>query len=101
MYQGWDKQAKIEMRAWEVGEGQYWQNDFDPYDPITLTDAHAQIPGEFAHPVSKGNAAAILLTQATIYPEGRMQGILLKAIGVNQQAIAIPASELVSNKFFN
>ena len=47
MYQGWDKQAKIDMKAWEVGEGQYWQENFDPYDPITLSDAHATIPVEF------------------------------------------------------
>ncbi len=98
MYQGWDKQAKNDMIAWEVGEGQYWQEEFDPYDPITLTDAHAKIPIEFTHEVVKGTAAAILFTQGTIYPEGRMQGIMLRGIGVNQKAIAIPSSQLVSEE---
>ena len=98
MYQGWDKQAKIDMKAWEVGEGQFWQEKFDPYDPITLADAHSQIPSEIKQDVDKGNAAALLLTQATIYPEGRMQGILLKGISINQNVVDIPASQLISEE---
>jgi ABC-type lipoprotein release transport system permease subunit len=82
------------MKAWEVAEGQYWQEDFDPYDPITLTDAHAAIPAEFQQDMENGNAAAVLYTQATIYPEGRMQGILLKGIQENQQVVNIPSGEL-------
>lgn len=96
MYQGWDKQAKIDMKAWEVAEGQYWQENFDPYDYITLTDAHAAIPAEFQQDTENGNAAAVLYTQATIYPEGRMQGILLKGIRENQQVIDIPSGELAA-----
>ncbi len=95
LYQGWDKQARIDMTAWEVGEGQYWQEDFDPYDPVTLNDAHAVIPEQFAENSEQGKTAAILYTQATIYPEGRMQGILLKGINVNQKVLAIPSDQLV------
>ncbi|MCK5137212.1 MAG: ABC transporter permease [Bacteroidales bacterium] len=98
IYQGWDKQARIEMIAWEVGEGQYWQENFDPYDPVTLVDAHAVIPEAFKKDVENGNVAALLYTQATIYPEGRMQGIMLKGIGVNQKAIAIPSAQLIAEE---
>ena len=98
IYQGWDKQARIETIAWEVGEGQYWQENFDPYDPITLEDAHAAVPEAFKKDVENGNAAAILYTQATIYPEGRMQGIMLKGIDLNQKTIAVPSSQLVAEE---
>ncbi len=98
IYQGWDKQAKIDMTAWEVGEGQYWQENFDPYDPISLEDAHAAVPEAFIKDVDNGNAAAILYTQATIYPEGRMQGIMLKGIDVHQKAIAIPSDQLIAEE---
>ena len=98
IYQGWDKQARIETIAWEVGEGQFWQENFDPYDPITLEDAHAAVPEAFKKAVENGNAAALLFTQATIYPEGRMQGIMLKGIDVNQKAIAIPSAQLVAGE---
>lgn len=96
MYQGWDKQARIDMTAWEVGGGQYWHEMFDPYDPITLTDAHAVIPPDLAEDAEQCKVAAILYTQATIYPEGRMQGILLKGIDVNQNVLDIPTSQLVA-----
>jgi ABC-type lipoprotein release transport system permease subunit len=98
MYQGWDKQARIDMTAWEVGGGQYWHEAFDPYDPVTLTDAHAVIPALLAEDLEQGNAAAILYTQATIYPEGRMQGILLKGIDVKQNVLAIPTDQLVAEE---
>ena len=59
IYQGWDKQARIETIAWEVGEGQFWQENFDPYDPITLEDAHAAVPEASKKDVENGNAAAL------------------------------------------
>ncbi len=96
LYQGWERQAKIDMKAWEVGEGQYWQENFDPYDPITLVDAHAAVPELFLPAVRAGNAAVILYTQATIYPEGRMLGIQLKGINRGQTVIKIPSSRLTA-----
>ena len=90
MYQGWDKQARYDMINWEVGQGQFWQESFDPYDPMTLVDAHATLPSELSQPAASGSVAQILITQATIYPEGRMMGIVMKGIDVNQQVLSIP-----------
>jgi putative ABC transport system permease protein len=90
LYQGWDKQAKIDMIDWEVGQGQYWQEAYDPYDPMTLIDAHAVIPAALSESAVDGSAAPILITQATIYPEGRMMGIVMKGIDVNQKVLSIP-----------
>jgi ABC-type lipoprotein release transport system permease subunit len=88
---GWDVQAKTDMTEWEVGGGQYWHELYDPYDPLTLNDGHGTIAGELAALVNKGDAAPVLVTQATIYPDGRMKNILLKGIDPKQKVIKLPS----------
>ena len=90
IYQGWDRQARIETIAWEVAEGQYWQSEYDPYDAMTLTDAHAPVPAALEASASEGKAVPILITQATIYPEGRMMGAMLKGIDTRQKILSYP-----------
>jgi len=94
LYQGWDREARFEMIAWEIGQGQWWQENYDPYDPVTLTDAHAPLPAELAMAAGSGEVAPILLTQATLYPEGRMMGIMLKGIDARQRVINLPTGLL-------
>jgi putative ABC transport system permease protein len=98
LYRGWEREGKFEMIRWAVGQGQYWQDNYDPYDPVTLTDAHAPLPPSFAEATRNGSAAAILLTQATAYPEGRMLGIMLKGISTNQEVLAIPTELLTAGE---
>ena len=94
---GWDRQARIDMLNWETGGGQYWQNNYDPYDPFSLTDAHAKIPASFDSIVTKGDMATILITQGTIYPAGRIQSILIKGINSNQKILKLPVSQFIGN----
>jgi len=94
LYQGWDRQARIETIAWEVAEGQYWHEMYDPYDPMTLVDAHAPLPSTLETQASEGNAAPVLITQATIYPEGRMMGVLLRGIDTRQKVLSLPTGKL-------
>ncbi len=89
---GWDRQAKNETISWETGGGQYWQSTYDPYDPFSLTEAHARIPTAFDSLISKGDLASFLITQGTIYPRGRIQSILIKGINSNQKLLKIPSS---------
>ena len=89
---GWDRQAKSETISWETGGGQYWQASYDPYDPFSLTEAHAKIPPVFDTLISHGDMAPILITQGTIYPRGRIQSILIKGISSNQKLLKIPSS---------
>jgi len=91
---GWNKQARFDTINWEIGGGQYWHSEYDPYDPFTLTDSHSAIPDNLKSAVDKGENAAILVSQATIYPEGRLQGVILKGINVNQSVIKIPTEKL-------
>jgi len=92
--QGWNKQARTDSIEWEYGEGQYWQENYDPYDPFTLEDAHAPIPSELNNVRGEGLIAPILVTQATVYPEGRLKSILLKGIDPGQKTLAIPTAKL-------
>ena len=91
---GWDRQAKNDMTEWEIGGGQYWQEDYDPYDAFSLEEAHAPIPREFVTGIEQGNMVPVLMTRGTIYPRGRMQSILIKGIDTQQELLEIPAHKL-------
>jgi len=94
MLDGWDQQAKHDSIEWEFGAGQFWNEKYDPYDPFTLTESHAAIPEEFQKEISENEIAPILITQGTIYPEGRMQSVLLKGILQSQNFLSLPTSKL-------
>jgi putative ABC transport system permease protein len=91
---GWDHEAKTDMTNWEIGDGQYWHSKYDPYDPFTLTESHALIPEEIKPEIARGNAEAVLVTQGTIYPEGRMQPIIIKGIDPGQKLLLLPTQKL-------
>jgi putative ABC transport system permease protein len=93
---GWDRQSKTDMIAWELGGGQYWERHYDPYDPFTLTDSHARLPDELSRLVSQEEIAPILITQGTLYPSGRMQSIRIRGIDPSQHVISIPSNVLDS-----
>ncbi len=91
---GWDEQARRDLIKWEYGGGQYWQSNYDPYDPFTLEDSHAPIPGELIEHIGQGNLTPILISQGTIYPQGRIQSVLIKGIDPNQNIIDFPTNQL-------
>ena len=91
---GWDYQAKTDMKSWEIGGGQYWNENYDPYDQFTLADAHAVIPEEFKKETEAGEMVPVLIAQGTIYPKGRMQPILIKGINPKQQLLELPTQKL-------
>ncbi len=91
---GWDRQAKTDMVAWEIGGGQYWNDNYDPFDPFTLEESYAPIPDEIREDVEKGDIEPVLVTQATIYPQGRLKSILLKGIDTGQTILKLPTRKL-------
>ena len=70
----------------EIAGGQYWHENYDPYDPLSFDDSHDKIPDQ----LSSASFVPILIRQASIYPEGRVQSILLKGINPNQEILQIP-----------
>ena len=93
---GWDQQARRDTIEWEIGGGQYWQKNYDPYDPFALEDSHARLSDATEQAVAKGKLTPILISQATMYPEGRIQNILLKGIDPDQKILKLPSSKLVT-----
>ncbi|MFZ5939187.1 MAG: ABC transporter permease [Bacteroidota bacterium] len=93
---GWNIQARTDMIDWSVATGQYWVSGYDPFDAFTIDDAHAPVPPQFEAAVTAGTVAPVLISQATIYPEGRMQTVLLKGIDPAQRTVQLPSSLLKS-----
>ena len=91
---GWDRQARNDTINQEIGGGQYWHENYDPYDPFTLADAHGIIHEKLQE---KANYAPVLITQVTIYPGGRVQSVLLKGIEPAQKVLTIPTEYLKSD----
>jgi len=91
---GWNQQAKTDMISWETGQGQLWQKNYDPFDPIRLQESYSPVPQELSSLVREGKLSPVLVTLATFYPEGRIQSILLKGIGTEQQVLELPTSAL-------
>jgi ABC-type lipoprotein release transport system permease subunit len=91
---GWSRRARRETIAWEIGGGQWWHAGYDPYDPFTWSDAHAPLPAPLARQVAEGDAVAVLVAQAAMYPEGRLRSVLLKGITVSQTLLRLPTGAL-------
>jgi putative ABC transport system permease protein len=92
--EGWNQQARRDMIDWDIGGGQYWHEAYDPYDPFSITDSHGRLPKMLQGRVDEGLYTPILITQATIYPEGRIQSALLKGIDPGQDVLQFPSSLL-------
>lgn len=93
MLDGWNEQAKTDSIAWEFGYGQLWQENYDPYDPFTLQDAHAKVPNEVSQ-----DAVPILIRQATVYPQGRMMAVMLQGIPRNQELLDLPTRDIPKSR---
>lgn len=91
LYIGMGDQAKRAQIDIEYGGGQYWHESYDPYDPLTLQDAHGVVPESLQRMIDDGQATPVLVAQATIYPEGRLQTILLKGIDPEQTIVSFPS----------
>jgi ABC-type lipoprotein release transport system permease subunit len=78
----------------EYGGGQLWHPAYDPYDPLTLEDAHGPPPPPIQDLVDTGRATEILIVPGTMYPGGRLRPVLLKGIDPAQGILALPSGPL-------
>lgn len=94
MLQGMNKQAEDASTTFEFGGGQYWQTNYDPYDPLTLEDSHAPLPAAIESLAASGRAAPVLIVAGSIYPQGRIKPVMLKGIDPGQRVLALPTAAL-------
>ncbi|UCD93514.1 MAG: ABC transporter permease, partial [Candidatus Zixiibacteriota bacterium] len=91
---GMDEQISRAMIDAEYAGGQYWHENYDPYDPLTLEDAHGGPEKPIQSMIDDGEATPILVVQGSIYPGGRIRPVLLKGIDPRQTVVAIPSHVL-------
>ncbi len=96
MIDGWNRQGIRDTIDWEIGQGQFWHPEYDKYDPYTIQDSHAPLSEQVKAEINKGNLTPILITQATLYPEGRVQSGILKGIDPNQNILKLPTADLLN-----
>lgn len=94
IFSGMYRQTSFDTIKDQIGSGQYWHKNYDPFDPLTLEDSHGAVPHELELLIDSGNAAAILIRQATIYPEGRVQSVRLNGIDPGQKILGLPTKKL-------
>jgi len=91
---GWSNQAVDDTVKWEIADGQYWQANYDPYDPFTFDSSAVEIPKIYQSQIKMNLLEPVLITQASIYPQGRIQGVLLHGIRPEQKLLKIPTTDL-------
>lgn len=94
LFYGMMQQSVRDSTDWEIGGGQYWYKTYDPYDPISLDDAHGALDTRLKDSIMLGDAAAILIRPATIFPQGRLVSVVLKGIDPAQKILRIPSDKL-------
>ncbi len=94
LYHGMLRISIREMIKDEVAGGHYWHEDYDQYDFITINDSHGTIPEEVKPLIKDKKVTPVLIWQASIFPEGRVQTILMKGIEPGQSVLGIPTSKL-------
>ncbi len=101
MIDGWNRQGLKDTKDWEIGQGQFWHPDYDKYDPYTIQESHNIISEKVNKEIKKGTLTPVLITQATFYPEGRVQSGVLKGVDPNQNILKLPTGDLINlqNKY--
>jgi ABC-type lipoprotein release transport system permease subunit len=95
LLEGMNRQTSRAMIDAEYGGGQYWSPGYDPYDPLSLSEAQHAVPQDLQDLVERGAAAEQLIVQGTIYPEGRVFPVLIRGIDPAQQIIDLPSRVLL------
>lgn len=92
-----DGQAKQIMKLMidtELGGGQFWHQAYEPFNPLTLEDAHGPVPAALEALDRNKKATPIFITSGAIYPDGRIQSAMIKGIEPDQQILDIPSDIL-------
>ena len=87
MYDGMREHAKQVTIDTEIAGGAYWHPEYDPLDPMTFEDAHSALPGDVQLLVDQKKAFPVLVSQASIYPGGRIMPVIMKGIPPGQNIV--------------
>jgi putative ABC transport system permease protein len=94
LYSGMLTQITHNRITEELGQGQFWHENYDPFDPLTLSDSHAEIPTPLQGAVRKREAVPVLMVAGSVYPRGRVLPAVLKGIPADQTVLNLPFDKL-------
>ena len=97
MYDGMREHAMQVSIDTEIAGGAYWHPKYDPMDPMTFEDAHSVPPVAVQALVDHEKAVPVLVSQASIYPNGRIMPVIMKGISPEQTIVNMPTQKLVTN----
>ena len=95
MYTGMKQHAMNVSIDTEIAGGAFWHPNYDPYDPITFEDSHSITPSILTELVESNKALEVLVSQASIYPDGRVVPVIMKGITLEQEILNIPTKEIL------
>ena len=94
MYDGMREHAMQVSIDTEIAGGAYWHPEYDPMDPMTFEDAHSVPPDAVKALVDQKKAVSVLVSQASIYPNGRIMPVIMKGILPEQTIVNMPTQML-------
>jgi len=94
MYNGMEAQTLHISEDTDFGSGQFWCEGYDPYDPLSLPDAHGKIPEIFAPLRQAGVITPMMLYQGAIYPDNRMINVIIRGVNPYQTVMNVSTNEL-------
>jgi ABC-type lipoprotein release transport system permease subunit len=97
MYDGMREHALQVSIDTEIAGGAYWHPNYDPLDPMTFEDAHSVPPDAVRALVDQKKAIPVLVSQASIYPNGRIMPVIMKGITPDQNIVNMPTQMLANN----
>lgn len=98
---GWNRTSRNDTRDWEIGYGQFWHPAYDRFDAFTLQDSHAPISKDIQSEIDRKHLVPVLIAQATAFPQGRLQTVMLRGIDPAQTVLKLPTSELIPSDDFD
>ena len=97
MYDGMREHAKNVTIETEVAGGTYWHPEYDSMDPRTFEDSHSTIPTKIKKLINQKRAFAVLVSQASIYPNGRIMPVIMKGVTPDQNIVDMPTNVLTEH----
>ena len=101
LYDGMRQHAKQVTIDTEIAGGAYWHPLYDPLDPMSFENSHSKLPANIDALVKEKRAVPILVSQAAIYPNGRIMPIIMKGIDPSQNIVNMPTETLLKDKDVN
>lgn len=95
---GWNRQSRNDSQNWETGNGQFWHPAYDKYDSYTIVESHGIISDDIQNLIDENKLTPVLIRQATIYPQGRLQGAILKGVDPNQKILQLPTADIQNSQ---